>query len=124
MSAGPLPWRGRRLHFVGVGGAGMSGYARLARALGAEVSGSDQANSPYAERLAADGVLRASIGHAVENLPAGEELEVIYSSAGRFSAAWPMLARSTPSAARRSAYGLFARSDPLTSAPSARARRA
>ena len=81
MSAGPLPWGGRRLHFVGVGGAGISGYARLARALGAEVSGSDQANSPYAERLAADGVLRASIGHAVENLPAGEQLEVIYSSA-------------------------------------------
>ena len=46
MSAGPLPWGGRRLHFVGVGGAGISGYARLARALGAEVSGSDQANSP------------------------------------------------------------------------------
>jgi UDP-N-acetylmuramate--alanine ligase len=81
MSAGALPWRGRRLHFVGVGGAGMSGYARLARALGAEVSGSDRANSPYAERLAADGILQASIGHAVENLPAGEELEVIYSSA-------------------------------------------
>ena len=81
MSAGALPWRGRRLHFVGVGGAGMSGYARLARALGAEVSGSDRANSPYAERLAADGVLRASIGHAAENLPAGEGLEVIYSSA-------------------------------------------
>jgi UDP-N-acetylmuramate--alanine ligase len=69
------------MHFVGVGGAGMSGYARLARALGAEVSGSDRANGPYAERLAADGVLRASIGHAVENLPAGEGLEVIYSSA-------------------------------------------
>ena len=70
MSAGPLPWRGRRLHFVGVGGAGMSGYARLAGALGAEVSGSDRENSPYAESLAAEGVLRASIGHAVENLPA------------------------------------------------------
>jgi UDP-N-acetylmuramate--alanine ligase len=81
MSAGEPPWQGRRLHFVGVGGAGMSGYARLARALGAEVSGSDRANSPYAERLAADGVLQASIGHAVENLPGGEELEVIYSSA-------------------------------------------
>jgi UDP-N-acetylmuramate--alanine ligase len=81
MSAGALPWQGRRLHFVGVGGAGMSGYARLARALGAEVSGSDRARSPYAERLAADGVLRASIGHAVENLPAGEGVELIYSSA-------------------------------------------
>ena len=45
------PWSGRRLHFVGVGGAGMSGYARAAHALGAEVSGSDGALSPYAERL-------------------------------------------------------------------------
>ena len=34
---------GRRLHFVGVGGAGMSGYARAAHALGAQVSGSDAA---------------------------------------------------------------------------------
>ena len=69
------------MHFVGVGGAGMSGYARLARALGADVSGSDQASSAYLQQLAADGVLSASIGHASENLPAGEDLEVFYSSA-------------------------------------------
>ena len=29
------PWTGRRLHFVGIGGAGMSGLAIVARALGA-----------------------------------------------------------------------------------------
>ena len=75
------PWEGRRLHFVGVGGAGMSGYARAARALGAEVSGSDAASSPYLDALAADGVLRASIGHAAKNLPGGEGVQVIYSSA-------------------------------------------
>ena len=75
------PWRGRRLHFVGVGGAGMSGYARAAHALGAQVSGSDRADSPSLERLSADGVLEASIGHDAANLPAGEEVEVIYSSA-------------------------------------------
>ena len=75
------PWDGRRLHFVGVGGAGMSGYARVARALGAEVSGSDAASTPYLDRLAADGVLRASIGHAAENVPGGEGVQVIYSSA-------------------------------------------
>jgi len=75
------PWQGRRLHFVGVGGAGMSGYARVARALGAEVSGSDAAHSPYLDRLAADGVLRAIVGHSRENVPAGEDVEVIYSSA-------------------------------------------
>jgi UDP-N-acetylmuramate--alanine ligase len=75
------PWSGRRLHFVGVGGAGMSGYTRAAHALGAQVSGSDRADSPYLERLRADGVLEASIGHDAANLPAGEEVEVVYSSA-------------------------------------------
>jgi UDP-N-acetylmuramate--alanine ligase len=75
------PWSGRRLHFVGVGGAGMSGYARAAHALGALVSGSDRADSPYLERLRADGVLEASIGHAAANVPTGEDVEVVYSSA-------------------------------------------
>jgi UDP-N-acetylmuramate--alanine ligase len=76
------PWCGRRLHFVGVGGAGMSGYARAAHALGAQVSGSDRAASVYTERLAADGVLEAWIGeHDGANVPAGEDVEVVYSSA-------------------------------------------
>jgi UDP-N-acetylmuramate--alanine ligase len=75
------PWTGRRLHFVGVGGAGMSGYARVAHALGAEVSGSDASGGAYVDALAADGVLQASIGHAAENVPAGDGVEVIYSSA-------------------------------------------
>ncbi|HTR72758.1 MAG TPA: UDP-N-acetylmuramate--L-alanine ligase, partial [Solirubrobacteraceae bacterium] len=63
-------------------GAGMSGYARAARALGAEVSGSDRGPSSYTERLAADGVLEAVIGeHDAANVPAYEDVEVIYSSA-------------------------------------------
>ncbi|HWF31233.1 MAG TPA: UDP-N-acetylmuramate--L-alanine ligase [Solirubrobacteraceae bacterium] len=81
MSAKVRPWEGRRLHFVGVGGAGMSAYARAAHSLGAEVSGSDSADGPYLERLRADGVLRASIGHAAANVPAGEGVELVYSSA-------------------------------------------
>ncbi len=81
MSAGERPWVGRRLHFVGVGGAGMSAYARAAHSLGAEVSGSDGASSPYLERLLADGVLRASIGHSAENVPVGGDVELVYSSA-------------------------------------------
>jgi UDP-N-acetylmuramate--alanine ligase len=83
MSATPArPWNGRRLHFVGVGGAGMSGYARAAHALGAQVSGSDRTASLYTERLAADGVLEARIGeHDGANVPDGEEVEVVYSSA-------------------------------------------
>jgi UDP-N-acetylmuramate--alanine ligase len=75
------PWSARRLHFVGVGGAGMSGYVRAAHTLGARVSGSDRADSPSLERLRADGVLQASIGHDAANVPQGEGVEVVYSSA-------------------------------------------
>ncbi len=59
----------------------MSGYARAAHALGAEVSGSDGATGPYLQRLADDGVLVAHVGHRAENVPAGEGVEVVYSSA-------------------------------------------
>jgi UDP-N-acetylmuramate--alanine ligase len=75
------PWSGRRLHLVGVGGAGMSGYARAAHALGAQLSGSDGADSPYLERLRTDGVLAAHIGHDAANVPVGADVEVVYSSA-------------------------------------------
>ena len=76
MSSGP--WAGRRLHFVGIGGAGMSGLALIARRLGADVTGSDQKTSPYLEPLRAVGV-EPLIGHSAENVPAGAE--VVYSSA-------------------------------------------
>jgi UDP-N-acetylmuramate--alanine ligase len=59
----------------------MSAYARAAHALGASVSGSDGAPGPYLERLAADGVLRADVGHRAENVPPGEGVELYYSSA-------------------------------------------
>ena len=42
---------GRRLWFVGIGGAGLSGYAQLARAWGAEVGGWDKVRTPYLEPL-------------------------------------------------------------------------
>ena len=65
------PWAGRRLHFVGMGGAGMSGLALVAHALGATVTGSDRAaGSPYAGPLAAAG-LRTAVGHAADNVPDG-----------------------------------------------------
>jgi UDP-N-acetylmuramate--alanine ligase len=77
------PWAGRRLHFVGVGGAGMSGYARAAHALGASVSGSDRTSTPYLQRLRAEGVLDAHIGHTAANVPAGADVELVHSSAVR-----------------------------------------
>jgi UDP-N-acetylmuramate--alanine ligase len=68
----------RRLHFVGVGGAGMSGLALVARALGASVTGSDRAESSYTARLREAGI-DPVIGHAAANVPAGAE--VVYSTA-------------------------------------------
>jgi UDP-N-acetylmuramate--alanine ligase len=59
----------------------MSGYARVAHELGAQVSGSDRASSPYLERLREEGVLAAYVGHGAENVPAQADVEVVYSSA-------------------------------------------
>ena len=64
------PWSGRRLHFVGVGGAGMSGLALVARALRVEVTGSDRTESSYCARLREAGV-EPTIGHAAGNVPGG-----------------------------------------------------
>ncbi len=75
------PWEGRSLHFIGVGGAGMSAYARAAHALGAQITGSDRADSPYLQGLRADGVLAASIGHDAANIPPKGDVQVVYSSA-------------------------------------------
>jgi UDP-N-acetylmuramate--alanine ligase len=66
---------GRRLHFVGIGGAGMSGLALVAQQLGATVTGSDVAESSYCERLRAAGI-EPSIGHDAANYPEGAELVV------------------------------------------------
>ena len=53
-------WAGRRLHFIGIGGAGMSGLALVCARLGATVTGSDRADSSYMERLRAAGLEPAS----------------------------------------------------------------
>jgi UDP-N-acetylmuramate--alanine ligase len=81
MSDEASPWRGRRLHLIGVAGAGMSAYARAAHQLGAAVSGSDRSDSPFARALAADGVLEPLIGHRAANIPPGGDVEVVCSSA-------------------------------------------
>ena len=69
------PFAGRRLHFIGIGGAGMSGLAFVARALGAEVTGSDRAESSYTARLSEHGI-EARIGHDAANLPDGADVVV------------------------------------------------
>jgi len=74
------PWTGRRLHVLGIGGAGMSAYALAAQALGATVTGSDRAASPYLERVRAAGIA-AVVGHDAANLPPGDDVEVFASTA-------------------------------------------
>jgi UDP-N-acetylmuramate--alanine ligase len=47
---------GRRFWFVGIGGAGLSGYAVLAKAWGAEVAGWDRYETPYLEHVRSAGI--------------------------------------------------------------------
>ncbi|MDH5707778.1 MAG: UDP-N-acetylmuramate--L-alanine ligase [Hylemonella sp.] len=57
----------KRIHFVGIGGAGMSGIAEVLHNLGYQVSGSDLSDSATLQRLAAQGI-RTCIGHAPEHI--------------------------------------------------------
>jgi UDP-N-acetylmuramate--alanine ligase len=57
----------RNIHFVGVGGSGMSGIAEVLCSLGYCVSGSDVADSAALSRLTTLGI-RTSVGHAPENV--------------------------------------------------------
>ncbi len=57
----------KRIHFIGIGGSGMSGIAEVLANLGYEVSGSDLAENAATKRLAEQGV-RIVVGHAAENV--------------------------------------------------------
>jgi UDP-N-acetylmuramate--alanine ligase len=70
----------RRIHFVGVGGIGMSGIAELLANLGYGVSGSDAKRSGVTDRLQSLGVT-VFAGHAAANV--GDADVVVYSSAVR-----------------------------------------
>lgn len=72
--------RTRRIHFVGIGGIGMSGIAELLANLGYEVSGSDAKGSDVTARLMALGV-RIAEGHATAQV--GNADVVVVSSAIR-----------------------------------------
>ncbi len=77
---GAADWIERRLHFVGIGGDGMSGLAAVCQALGARVSGSDGVERAALGGLRAQGIT-LSVGHEPDNVPADAEL--VYSSAIR-----------------------------------------
>ncbi|MBN1509456.1 MAG: UDP-N-acetylmuramate--L-alanine ligase [Sedimentisphaerales bacterium] len=67
---------GRKFHFIGAGGVGMSGLARLLLENQAVVSGSDQTASAVTSRLSTLGA-DIHIGHGAANLPADAETVVI-----------------------------------------------
>jgi UDP-N-acetylmuramate--alanine ligase len=76
-SSSSLPLAGRRIWIAGIGGAGMSAYAALAQAWGAEVAGWDRADTPYLAHL--DAAIRVTI--APEPPPAPDGFEAYVSSA-------------------------------------------
>ncbi|SDX95598.1 UDP-N-acetylmuramate--L-alanine ligase [Modestobacter sp. DSM 44400] len=63
------------VHFVGIGGAGMSGIARILLARGVTVSGSDRRETPTLRALAALGA-RVAVGHEAANLGAADTVVV------------------------------------------------
>ncbi|MDP9293889.1 MAG: UDP-N-acetylmuramate--L-alanine ligase [Actinomycetota bacterium] len=73
-----MSWEDRKLHFIAIGGAGMSGLALVCHRLGARVTGSDRAESSYLERLRAAG-LDPRVGHDAAQVP--EDAEVVVSTA-------------------------------------------
>ena len=70
--------RVRRIHFAGIGGAGMSGIAEVLNNMGFDISGSDIQEGPTVERLRRSGI-KIFIGHNSENVAGAETL--VYSSA-------------------------------------------
>ena len=73
-----MTMKGRRLHFIAIGGAGMSGLALVCKSLGADVTGSDRAESSYLERLREAGI-EPNLGHDADVVP--DDAEVVYSTA-------------------------------------------
>ena len=69
----------RKIHFVGIGGIGMSGIAEVLLNLGFSVSGSDLRRGPNTERLIETFNLKFFEGHSAENI--GDAQVVVYSSA-------------------------------------------
>ena len=73
-----LPLSIGTIHFVGIGGIGMSGIAEVLHNLGYSVQGSDVADNPNVRRLRALGI-QIAIGHAAQNI--GDAAVVVVSSA-------------------------------------------
>lgn len=72
----------KKIHFIGIGGVGMSGIAHVAQEQGHSVSGSDLRESRYTNQLK-DAGIRIFIGQRAENIPAVDPDIVVVSTAIR-----------------------------------------
>lgn len=75
MTTSAESFEGRELHFIAIGGAGMSALALACHALGAEVTGSDRSESAYLQRLRVAGI-EPAVGHDAEQVPPGADVVV------------------------------------------------
>ena len=79
-SSSSQPLAGRRIWIVGIGGAGMSAYALVAHAWGAEVAGWDRVDTPYLAHLSG---IDVAVSPEPPEPPAGWEVYVSTAFAGR-----------------------------------------
>ena len=70
--------KGKKIHFIGVGGVSMSGLAEIALSMGYKISGSDMVDGEATQKLAQNGI-EIMIGHKAENVH-GADL-VVYTAA-------------------------------------------
>ena len=101
----------RHIHFVGIGGSGMSGIAEVLLNLGYRITGSDLADSATLRRLASLGI-GTFVGHAAAHIDGADAVEVTTASAPSMcAAAWPRHVLM-PRPSRRRSVTLSDRSEP------------
>lgn len=71
--------KGKNIHFIGIGGIGMSALAQMLAMQGAQVTGSDRGASPVTELLESKGI-QVTIGQRAENVVGSTEV-IVYSDA-------------------------------------------
>ncbi len=72
----PFPLDTGRIHFVGIGGIGMSGIAEILHQLGCRVSGSDRSRNANVIRLQGQGI-KIAIGHSIDGVTDGADVGVL-----------------------------------------------
>ena len=84
----PLALAGKRLHFVGIGGCGMSGLARMAAKQGASCTGTDMAESDTVDTLRESGI-DVSLDQSGAALPGELDMLVISAAIKPTRSMWP-----------------------------------